>query len=150
MANSPRPGGNPDHHADADGPEFHLPEDHWPLPELVHTEAPHEAPSAAKFSAVEASDEYRALRKTFRGFAFPMTIAGLVSYFCYVLASIYAIDFMKQPFMGLRGLTLGMVLGLLQFAVVWIWTILYVRFANTRIDPVAGALKARLEKEGVR
>ena len=152
MTRTPRPGGSPDdrhppHHVDADGPEYHLPEDHWPLPELVHAEPAHAAPSPSAFAAVEASEEYRGLRSTFRGFAFPMTIAALACYFVYVLLSIYSIDLMKRPFLGLEGLTLGMVLGLLQFAVVWVWTALYVRFANTKIDPTSAVLKARLEKE---
>jgi uncharacterized membrane protein (DUF485 family) len=128
-----------------DDTEFHLPEDHWPLPELVHTEKPHAEPSGEAFREVAASPEYATLRSTFRGFAFPMTIAGLVSYFVFVLLSIYAVDFMKQPFLGMEGLTLGFVLALVQFAVVWIWTALYVNFANKRIDPIAGQLKARLE-----
>ena len=32
--------------------EFHLPENHWPLPELVHTKRPHESPSQRAFIAV--------------------------------------------------------------------------------------------------
>lgn len=128
-----------------DDTEFHLPEDHWPLPELVHTEKPHAEPSGEAFREVAAAPEYATLRSTFRGFAFPMTIAGLVSYFVFVVLSIYAVDFMKQPFLGMKGLTLGFVLALVQFAVVWIWTALYVNFANKRIDPIAGQLKARLE-----
>ncbi len=47
-----------------------------------------------------ASPEYATLRSTFRRFAFPMTIAGLVSYFTYVLLSIYAVDFMATPAIG--------------------------------------------------
>lgn len=132
-----------------DETEFHLPESHWPLPELTHTERPHDEPSNADFVSVARSAEYATLRKTFRGFAFPMMAAGLVSYFSYVLASMYAIDFMSQPFFGMKGLTLGFVLGLIQFAVVWIWTALYVNFANNKLDPISGGLKEKLEK-GVR
>lgn len=127
-----------------DDPEFHLPEDHWPLPELVHTEKPHEAPSNAAFVAMSQTEEYRGLRSTFRNFAFPMTVAGLSCYVVYVLLSIYAVDFMATPVFG--AINLGMILSLLQFAVVYTWTALYVNFANKRLDPVSQSLKAQLEK----
>ena len=127
-----------------DDTEFHLPEDHWPLPELVHTEKPHGDPSSAAFLEVAASPEYAALRSTFRGFACPMTIAGLVSYFVFVVLSIYAVDFMATPLIG--QLNVGTTLGLAQFAVVYVWTFLYVRFMTSRIDPIATGLKATLEK----
>ena len=135
---------------DSSGPwtdetEFHLPEDHGPLPELVHTEKPHADPTAAAFSAVAATPEYARLRRTFRGFAFPMTVAGLASYFVYVVGSIYATDFMARPLFG--ALNVGMVAGLAQFAVTWIWTAAYVKFATRRLDPVAAQLKTRLENE---
>ena len=128
----------------ADETEFHLPEDHWPLPELVHTEKPHEAPTTDSFVAVSKTAEYLNLRSTFRNFAFPMTVAGLVSYFTFVLLSIYAVDFMAAPLVG--SLSVGMTIGLLQFAVVYAWTFIYVRFATKKLDPVSGALKAQLEK----
>lgn len=137
----------PYHSADGyteDSAEFHLPEDHWPLPELQHLDRPHTDPTAAQFAAVHASPEYQSLRKTFRGFAFPMTIAGLTAYFCYVLLSVYAPEFMAQPAIG--AINVGILLSLLQFAITWIWTALYVRFANNRLDPASTALRERLEK----
>lgn len=127
-----------------DETEFHLPEDHWPLPELLHTEPPHARPSQESFLAVARTPEYQTLRSTFRGFAFPMTIAGLVSYFTYVVLSIYAPGFMARPLIG--ALNIGMTLGLAQFAVTYAWTFLYVRFATTRLDPTSAALKDQLEK----
>lgn len=142
----------PYHPADGyaeDSTEFHLPPEHWPLPELVHLDAPHGEPSTSAFVAAHETAEFARLRRTFRTFAFPMTAAALASYFVYVVASIYAIDFMKQPFLGLRGLNVGMALGLFQFAVVWVWTALYVRFANNKLDAAASGLRERLEKKAV-
>lgn len=127
-----------------DDTEFHLPEDHWPLPELVHTEKPHQAPSTAAFVAVSRTKEYETLRSSFRNFAFPMTVAGLSSYFVYVVLSIYATGFMSQPLIG--SLNIGMTLGLFQFLVTYVWTALYVNFATKRLDPTAHALKTQLEK----
>lgn len=116
--------------------------------EPTHSQAPHsQEPSTENvtYHSVAATPQYQRLRSGFLRFAFPMTIAALVSYFAYVLASIYAVDWMKQPFAGLSGLTLGMALGLAQFAIVWVWTAIYVRFANTRIDPTATTIKAQIE-----
>lgn len=127
-----------------DETEFHLPAEHWPLPELTHTTAPHAEPTTADFVAISRTPEYQTLRKTFRSFAFPMTIAGLTSYFVYVVLSIYAVDAMATPLVG--SLNVGMALGLAQFAVTWIWTAAYVNFASKRLDPTATALKDRLEK----
>ncbi len=146
------PSATPYHPGDGyaeDGSEFHLPADHWPLPELVHLEKPHPEPTNSEFLAVHASQEYAHLRRTFRTFAFPMTIAALVSYFTYVVLSIYAVPLMKQPLPGLAGINVGIALGLTQFAVVWIWTALYVWFANNRLDAAAASLRERLEKGAV-
>ena len=74
-----------------------------------------------------------------------MTIAGLTSYFVYVVLSIYATDAMATPLFG--SLNVGMTLGLAQFAVTYVWTALYVRYATRRLDPIAADLKARLVGE---
>lgn len=131
----------------SDETEFHLPDHHSPLPELVHTERAHPAPTTNAFLEVARTEEYGRLRSIFRRFAFPMTIAGLASYFVYVIGSIYASEFMARPLIG--SLNVGMVAGLAQFAVTWIWTAAYVNFANRRLDPVARTLKDRLEKEAL-
>jgi uncharacterized membrane protein (DUF485 family) len=72
-----------------------------------------------------------------------MTVAGLTSYFVYVLLSIYAVDAMAKPLIG--SLNVGMALGLFQFVVTYAWTAIYVNYASKRLDPTAQALKARLE-----
>lgn len=129
--------------ATTEDPEFHLPEHHSPLPQLLHVGPDAPRPSGASFSAVMASPTYERLRATFRGFAFPMTIAGLTSYFVYVVLSIYAPNLMGTPAFG--ALNWGLVIGLAQFAVTWIWTAAYVRFANHKLDAVAADLKNQLE-----
>ncbi len=65
---------------------------------------------AARYIAVQNSQEFAALRKKFRGFVFPMTGAFLAWYFLYVLLASYAIDFMATPIGGTR-ITIGLVLG---------------------------------------
>ena len=102
-------------------------------------------PTAHGFAAIAATPEYATLRRAFRSFAFPMTIAGLASYFVYVIASIYATDAMATPLIG--SLNVGMALGLFQFVVTYAWTAIYVRYASRRLDPIAADLKARLVGE---
>ncbi len=99
------------------------------------------------YREVMASDAYKNLRSTFRNFAFPMTIAGLSSYFVFVILSVFAPAAMGS--MAFGNLTWGMLLGLAQFAVVWIWTAIYVKVANSRLDATANALKEQLEEGAV-
>lgn len=102
-------------------------------------------PTTADFAAVAVTPEYAKLRHAFRSFAFPMTVAGLSSYFVYVILSIYAVDAMATPLIG--SLSVGMTLGLFQFLVTYVWTAVYVRYAKRKLDPISAALKARLVGE---
>lgn len=128
-----------------DDPEYHLPKDHWPLPELSNVATGVAHPPATTFVSVQQSAEFQKLRSSFRTFAFPTVVAVLVWYFLYVLLSIFAQDFMGQSAFG--NLTLGMVIGLLQFPTTWFATWLYVRRAGDVLDPMAAALREKIEAE---
>lgn len=119
--------------------------DHEPSPQPVPSggRGGHQIPETA-FIEVQQSAEFNQLRRTFRGFAFPMTIAFLVWYFAYVLASVYATDFMSQPFLG-KYFNLGHFLGLMQFVTTFLITWLYIRHANKKLDPIATSIRERLE-----
>lgn len=124
--------------------ERHLPEHHNPLPAL--SEGSHRYdPTREDFAAVAASDEFVELRRRFRGFAFPMTVFFLVWYFAYVLLSTYAEAFMSTRIGG-SAITVGLVLGVLQFVTTFGITWLYIRHANSKLDPIATKLKAQLEE----
>ncbi len=97
------------------------------------------------FVEVAASPEFRELQRRFRNFAFPMTAAFLVWYFAYVLASVYAKDFMTQPFLGMQYFNIGHFLGLMQFVTTFLITWLYLRQAKTRLDPLATQIREQLE-----
>jgi len=126
-------------------PEFHLPKDHWPLPELSLVEAPHRHPDLLTFADVQRSPEYQKLRHSFTSFAFPTVIAVLVWYFLYVVLSVFAEGFMSIPVLG--HLNLGMVIGLLQFPTTWFATWLYVQRADKVFDPMAAELRIKIENE---
>ncbi len=101
------------------------------------------APTPEEFVAVAHSAEFQRLRKTFRGFAFPVTIAFLAWYIFYIVTATFATEFVKTEVYG--AINLGMVLGLAQFATAGLVTWAYVHFADNKIDPATEAIRARME-----
>ena len=96
-----------------------------------------------EYRAAQDSPEFVELKKRFRSFAFPMTVAFLAWYLLYVLLSTYAVDFMSTPVFG--NVNVGILLGLAQFVTTFVITHLYVAHANKRTDPIADEMRDRLE-----
>jgi len=126
-------------------PDPHLPPHRGPSPELAERERPagHRITTAEEFVAAQNSAEFAELRRRFRTFAFPWTVAFLAWYFLYVLLSTYAEAFMSTPVVG--HVNVGLLLGLAQFATTFFLTWLYVRHANRNLDPLASKMRAELE-----
>ncbi len=102
-------------------------------------------PSPTRYREVEKSAEFVELRKRFRSFAFPMTVAFLVWYFVYVLLSVYAVSWMSTRIAG--NITIGLLISFLQFVTTFLITWLYIRHANRSLDPLSAQLKADLESD---
>ena len=96
-----------------------------------------------EYREAQASPEFQQLKKRFRAFAFPMTVAFLAWYLLYVLLSTYASDFMGRPVFG--NVSVGIIFGLLQFVSTFAITHIYVAHANKRTDPIADEMRERLE-----
>ena len=96
-----------------------------------------------EYAQAQASPEFVELKRRFRRFAFPMTVAFLAWYLLYVLLSTYAPDFMATPVFG--NVNLGILLGLGQFVSTFVITHLYVAHANRQTDPIADEMRERLE-----
>ena len=96
-----------------------------------------------EYEQAQASPEFMELKKRFRSFAFPMTVAFLTWYLAYVLLSTYASDFMATEVFG--NVNVGLLLGLAQFLTTFAITHLYVAHANKRTDPIADEMRERLE-----
>ena len=96
-----------------------------------------------EYRAAQDSPEFAELRRKFRSFAVPMTVAFLVWYLLYVLLSTYAHDFMATQVFG--NVNIGLLLGLAQFATTFLITQLYVRHAGRSTDPIADEMRNRLE-----
>jgi uncharacterized membrane protein (DUF485 family) len=96
-----------------------------------------------EYLQAQNSPEFVELKRRFRRFAFPMTVAFLAWYLLFVLLSTYAPDFMSTEVFG--NVNLGLVFGLLQFVSTFAITHLYVAHANRNTDPIADEMRGRLE-----
>ena len=99
--------------------------------------------SPEEYRAAQNSPEFIDLKRRFRRFAFPMTVAFLVWYLLFVLLSTYAHDFMSTEVLG--NINVGLIFGLLQFVSTFAITHLYVSHANRNTDPIADEMRNRLE-----
>ena len=96
------------------------------------------------YLALQSTSEFQALRNKFRGFVFPMTAFFLAWYFLYVLMSMFAPEFMGSQ-VGAPGITVGLLFGLGQFVTTFAITIIYARWANRELDPLAEAAGAQMD-----
>ncbi|WP_436500630.1 DUF485 domain-containing protein [Actinokineospora sp. HUAS TT18] len=92
------------------------------------------------YAAIHRSGEFTALRRRFRRFVFPMSALFFVWYLTYVLLAAYAKGFMSHRLFG--SVTVGLVLGLAQFASTIGITAWYLRWARKNIDPDVAAIRA--------
>ncbi|MFJ5778501.1 DUF485 domain-containing protein [Streptomyces sp. NPDC093094] len=100
-------------------------------------------PSAEEFVEVQASAEFGELRRSYRSFAFPLTLAFIAWYLLYVLLSNFAGDFMGTKLFG--NVNVAFVLGLAQFVTTFLIAWWYSRHAAAKLDPKAEAIKSRME-----
>jgi len=85
--------------------------------------------------AAERSPEFQNLVRGRRRFVLPATIFFLVWYFGFIILAGYAEDFMGESIY--EGFTVGYLLALTQFVMVWLLGWLYLRQADRRFDPLA-------------
>nr|WP_227466778.1 DUF485 domain-containing protein [Nocardioides lijunqiniae] len=91
-----------------------------------------------------AAPEFTELRRLYRGFVFPATLAFLSWYLLYILMSNYAGGFMNHQLVG--NINVALVFGLLQFVTTFLLAWLYSRFSESKLDPLARQLNERYEK----
>ena len=72
-----------------------------------------------------------------------MAVFFLAWYFAFVMLAAFAPEFMATPVLGV--INLGLVLGLGQFVTTFAITMIYVSYANRRLDPLSADLRATLE-----
>jgi uncharacterized membrane protein (DUF485 family) len=85
--------------------------------------------------AAERSPEFRELIRKRRRFVLPATLFFLAWYFGFIILAGYAEDFMGESIY--EGFTVGYLLALSQFIMVWALGWLYLRKADREFDPLA-------------
>ena len=91
--------------------------------------------AAIDWVAAERSPEFQELVTRRRRFVVPATAFFLTWYVGFILLAGYAPDFMGESVH--EGLTVGYVLALTQFVMVWVLGWLYLRQADRVFDPLA-------------
>ncbi len=100
-------------------------------------------PTAQEFREMQTSPQFVKLKKTYRSFTFPMSVAFFVWYLLYVLVAIYAPGFMGTQVLG--SINMGVVLGMAQFVTTFLITWIYIQYANKNIEPQAAAIREEME-----
>ncbi len=96
------------------------------------------------YDRLHETDEFTELRRRYRGFVIPATVAFLVWYLLFVVMSNWASDFMSIKVVG--NINVALVFGLLQFLTTFVLAWLYSRFSNAKLDPLARDLNDEYEK----
>ncbi|MGC5409498.1 DUF485 domain-containing protein [Streptomyces sp. DT225] len=99
----------------------------------------HKLPSPEEFTEVQQSAEFGELRRSYRSFAFPLTVAFIAWY----LLSNYAGGFMGTKLFG--NINVAFVLGVAQFVTTFLIAWWYSKHAAAKLDPKAEAIKSRME-----
>jgi uncharacterized membrane protein (DUF485 family) len=95
--------------------------------------------AAVDFPAVQESERFQTLRKRHRSFVFPVLALALLWYLAYVLLAGYAPEFMSTPVFG--RVNIGLLIGLGQVVTTFVITMVYVAYANRRLDPLASEIR---------
>ncbi len=99
------------------------------------------------WEAIEASPEFRDLVAKRRRFVLPATVGFLTWYLTFILLAGYAEGFMGESVY--QGFTVGYLIALSQFFMVWGLSVAYLRYSERVLDPLRDALLAR-EEENLR
>jgi uncharacterized membrane protein (DUF485 family) len=99
---------------------------------------------ADAYTRLAADPDFVELRRRYRRFAFPATIAFMLWYITYVVCNNWARDFMSTPVVG--NINVALVFGLLQFVSTFVIAFLYARHADRTLDPLSGRLREDFER----
>ena len=108
-----------------------------PTPETLdpHNQASRHDPV---YDRLHETAEFTELRRRYRGFVFPWTVAFLSWYLLYVVMSNWAHDFMSIQLWG--NINVALVFGLLQFLTTFLLAWHYSNFSTAKLDPLARQL----------
>ena len=112
-----------------------------PLERGPHSHAHNHDPLYAE---LRASEDFQELRRRYRGFVFPVTVAFLVWYLLYVVL----LQLGPRPWAPVIGnINWGLILGLLQFVTTFGIAWVYAKYAARNFDPLADRVRDRYDEE---
>ena len=97
------------------------------------------------WAETQASPEFQDLKRKFRGFAFPLTVAFLAWYFLYVILTAFAREWISTPVIG--NINIALILGLLQFVSTFVIMWLYERHSSKNLDVASEKIRDQVDKE---
>ena len=97
------------------------------------------------YERIASESDFAELRRRYRRFAFPATVAFMVWYITYVVCNNWARDFMDTKVIG--NINIALIFGLLQFVSTFIIAYLYSRYSTKNLDPLANKLRDEFETE---
>ena len=97
------------------------------------------------YERIASESDFAELRRRYRRFAFPATVAFMVWYITYVVCNNWARDFMDTQVIG--NINIALIFGLLQFASTFVIAYLYARYSTKNLDPLADKLRNEFERE---
>ncbi|CAL9393598.1 hypothetical protein SUDANB106_01324 [Streptomyces sp. enrichment culture] len=92
--------------------------------------------------AMHSDPRFDQLRRSLMRFVLPVSVGFLAWYLLYVLMSAYARDVMSTVLFG--DVNVALVFGILQFVSTFGIAIMYARYADRKVDPLADDLRAEL------
>ena len=99
------------------------------------------------YDRLHATPEFAELRRRYRGFVFPATVAFLAWYLLYVV--LLQLGGRLHVDAGLVGnINVALIFGLLQFVTTFGLAWIYARFSAAKLDPLARQLDAEYRKGG--
>ncbi|NUR08092.1 MAG: DUF485 domain-containing protein [Nocardioidaceae bacterium] len=104
----------------------------------------HQRSGHAIYEELHRSPDFQELRRKYRSFAIPWTVAFLAWYLLYVVMCNWATDFMDAKVVG--NINVALVFGVLQFLSTFLIAYLYARHANKQLDPLAEKLRRRYDE----
>ncbi|MDF9715774.1 DUF485 domain-containing protein [Nocardioides sp. ChNu-153] len=98
------------------------------------------------YADLHSTAQFAELRRRYRGFALPWTVAFLVWYLTYVALSNWAPGLMNTEVVG--NVNVALIFGLLQFVTTFGIAWLYSRHSTRTLDPLAAELLDRYDTRG--
>lgn len=115
------------------------------FPAVVRPAAQRDPDVPPDFAAIRAHPGFVLVRRRLTRFVFPVSALFLAWYLTFVLLAAYAPDLMAHRVSG--SVTVGLLLGLSQFASTVVITLWYARFTRKNIDPKIAELRRAVGEE---